>query len=91
LKKTREEIDKKIIAAGWAVQDEDLINLFEKLRVAVREGARVKKVNQGEFFYVRHSRNSWEIAVGEFIKQQAWSKVNIPKFIPVNDLQFYKL
>jgi hypothetical protein len=43
LKKTREEIDKKIIAAGWAVQDEDLINLFEKLRVAVREGARVKK------------------------------------------------
>ncbi len=34
---TREEIDKKLISAGWAIQDKTRINLFEKLGVAVRE------------------------------------------------------
>ena len=34
---TREEIDNKLIAAGWAVQDRKRINLFESLGVAVRE------------------------------------------------------
>jgi type I restriction enzyme R subunit len=34
---TREEIDQKLIAAGWVVQDKNRINLYEKLGVAVRE------------------------------------------------------
>ena len=34
---TREEIDNKLIAAGWAVQDKKRINLMEKQGVAVRE------------------------------------------------------
>ena len=34
---TREQIDAKLSAAGWTVQDKRRINLFEKLGVAVRE------------------------------------------------------
>lgn len=34
---TRQEIDNKLEAAGWAVQDKKKINLSEKLGVAVRE------------------------------------------------------
>ncbi len=34
---TREQIDEKLIAAGWAIQDKKRINLFEKTGVAVRE------------------------------------------------------
>lgn len=34
---TREEIDAKLEACGWAIQDKKRINLFEKLGVAVRE------------------------------------------------------
>lgn len=34
---TRLEIDAKLKAAGWAVQDKKKINLHEKLGVAVRE------------------------------------------------------
>jgi type I restriction enzyme, R subunit len=35
--KTREEIDAKLEAAGWVIQDKKKLNLFEKLGVAVRE------------------------------------------------------
>ena len=34
---TRQEIDAKLHAAGWAVQDKKRINLMEKLGVVVRE------------------------------------------------------
>ncbi len=34
---TREEIDQKLIAAGWVIQDKKRLNLFESLGVAVRE------------------------------------------------------
>ncbi|MDX1492069.1 MAG: type I restriction-modification enzyme R subunit C-terminal domain-containing protein [Pseudohongiellaceae bacterium] len=34
---TREEIDAKLVAAGWVVQDKKRINLHESLGVAVRE------------------------------------------------------
>ena len=34
---TRKEIDAKLEACGWAIQDKKRINLFEKLGVAVRE------------------------------------------------------
>jgi len=34
---TREEIDKKLIAAGWVIQDKKRLNLHESLGVAVRE------------------------------------------------------
>jgi len=34
---TRREIDAKLEAAGWTVQDKQRINLTEKLGVAVRE------------------------------------------------------
>ncbi|MCB1849276.1 MAG: DEAD/DEAH box helicase family protein, partial [Gammaproteobacteria bacterium] len=34
---TRKEIDRKLIAAGWAVQDKNKINLYGRLGVAVRE------------------------------------------------------
>jgi hypothetical protein len=34
---TRAEIDAKLIAAGWTIQDKKRLNLFEKLGVAVRE------------------------------------------------------
>ena len=33
----REDIDEKLTAAGWAIQDKKRLNLFEKLGVAVRE------------------------------------------------------
>lgn len=34
---TREEIDEKLIAAGWVIQDKKQLNLYESLGVAVRE------------------------------------------------------
>ena len=34
---TRQEIDKKLIGAGWAIQDKNRLNLYESLGVAVRE------------------------------------------------------
>jgi type I restriction enzyme R subunit len=34
---TRKEIDERLVAAGWVIQDKNKINLFEKLGVAVRE------------------------------------------------------
>jgi type I restriction enzyme R subunit len=34
---TREEIDQKLIAAGWVIQDKKQLNLYESLGVAVRE------------------------------------------------------
>jgi type I restriction enzyme, R subunit len=34
---TRQEIDARLEAAGWAVQDKQRINLTERLGVAVRE------------------------------------------------------
>ncbi len=34
---TREDIDKKLIAAGWVIQDKNRLNLHEALGVAVRE------------------------------------------------------
>ena len=34
---TRKEIDAKLEAAGWKVQDKSRLNLYEKLGVAVRE------------------------------------------------------
>lgn len=34
---TREDIDKKLEACGWVIQDKKRINLYEKLGVAVRE------------------------------------------------------
>jgi type I restriction enzyme R subunit len=34
---TRKEIDERFVSAGWAIQDKNKINLFEKLGVAVRE------------------------------------------------------
>ena len=34
---TREEIDAKLLSAGWVVQDKKRINLTESLGVAVRE------------------------------------------------------
>jgi hypothetical protein len=34
---TREEIDQKLIAAGWVVQDKNRVNLYEQLGVAVRD------------------------------------------------------
>ena len=34
---TREEIDEKLIASGWAIQDKKRINLHQSLGVAVRE------------------------------------------------------
>ena len=34
---TREAIDKKLELAGWAIQDKNRINLYEKLGVAVRD------------------------------------------------------
>ena len=34
---TREAIEQKLIAAGWAIQDKDRLNLQEKLGVAIRE------------------------------------------------------
>ena len=34
---TREDIDKKLIVAGWVIQDKKRLNLYESLGVAVRE------------------------------------------------------
>ena len=34
---TREEIDEKLVLAGWLIQDAKRINLVESLGVAVRE------------------------------------------------------
>ncbi|MCW8957145.1 MAG: type III restriction endonuclease subunit R, partial [Gammaproteobacteria bacterium] len=34
---TREAIDKKLIEAGWVIQDKKRLNLLESLGVAVRE------------------------------------------------------
>jgi len=34
---TREEIDNKLQAAGWVIQDKKRLNLYESLGVAVRE------------------------------------------------------
>jgi len=34
---TREEIDRKLVAPGWIIQDKKCLNLFESLGVAVRE------------------------------------------------------
>lgn len=34
---TRQQIDQKLIQAGWALQDKHRLNLYEKLGVAVRE------------------------------------------------------
>ena len=35
--KTREEIDRKLIIAGWVIQDKKRLNLYESLGIAVRE------------------------------------------------------
>jgi len=34
---TREEVDRKLIQAGWAIQDRKSLNLYESLGVAVPE------------------------------------------------------
>jgi len=34
---TREEIDRKLEAAGWVIQDKKCLNLFQSLGVAMRE------------------------------------------------------
>ena len=34
---TRIEIDEKLLAAGWIIQDKKRLNLYESLGVAVRE------------------------------------------------------
>lgn len=34
---TRKEIDRKLAAAGWVIQDKNRLNLYESLGVAVRE------------------------------------------------------
>lgn len=34
---TREEIDRKLLQAGWIIQDKKRLNLFESIGVAVRE------------------------------------------------------
>jgi len=34
---TREEIDAKLIASGWVIQDKKRLNLYASLGVAVRE------------------------------------------------------
>ena len=34
---TRQQIDDKLIAAGWLIQDKKRLNLYESLGVAVRE------------------------------------------------------
>ena len=39
---TRIEIDKKLIAAGWAIQDKSRLNLFEKLGVAETKSLETK-------------------------------------------------
>jgi hypothetical protein len=38
LKPTRGEIDRKLVAAGWAIQDKKRLNLYEKLGVAHYSG-----------------------------------------------------
>lgn len=34
---TRQEIDNKLEAAGWVIQDKNRLNLYQSLGVAVRE------------------------------------------------------
>ncbi len=59
------------------------------LREATRRGARLRKLaNDGLFMYVRHGRNAWHFAPGEYLDRRGWLPAPEPS-LPDADRAFY--
>jgi len=58
---------------------------------AVSKKARIARLpNNNVFIYVRHDTNSWRFNCGRFITIRGWKKINVPQFLPPEDLKFYQ-
>jgi glycosyltransferase involved in cell wall biosynthesis len=54
-------------------------------------GARVLRLaNAGTYVYIRHETNSWRFNCGDFGGPEGWSRVPAPRFMPREDLEFYR-
>lgn len=59
------------------------------LRQAVHRGARLCKLsNDGLFIYLRHAKNSWSFASGQYLDPRGWQRVAEP-VLPPADRAFY--
>jgi hypothetical protein len=71
--------------------DASLAEDAQFLNRAIQQGARVLRLpNDGNFVYVRHSRNAWQFAVGDYGGVEGWRRVEVPRFLPPEDLDFYQ-
>ncbi len=60
------------------------------LQTLVRRGAHLEKLaNTGTFVYVRHGTNSWRFTPGNTLDRAGWQLVDLPTFVPDQDLEFY--
>ncbi|MDH4320761.1 MAG: glycosyltransferase [Desulfobulbaceae bacterium] len=60
------------------------------LVLARRHGARLLRTDgDGIYLYIRHGRNSWQFAAGDFLDPAGWMQLPTPNFLG-EDLSFYR-
>ncbi len=58
------------------------------LRTAMRRGARLRRLANGELFiYIRHGANAWQFACGSFLDPRGWVRIGEPA-LPDVDRRF---
>jgi glycosyltransferase involved in cell wall biosynthesis len=46
--------------------------------------------NDSKLIYIRHRTNAWRFNCGKFIDPNEWQSIDIPDFVPAQDLLFYQ-
>jgi glycosyltransferase involved in cell wall biosynthesis len=71
--------------------DQSLAEDAVLMQRAITSGARVLRLaNAGTYVYVRHETNSWRFNCGDFGGPEGWSRAQPPRFMPQEDIDFYR-
>lgn len=82
---------KRLFDEGLRYPDVNLAEDAMFLRQVQRRGSRLLRVaNPGLFVYMRHSRNSWRFATGEFLDRNGWQRTARPDAFPEPVLRAFR-
>jgi glycosyltransferase involved in cell wall biosynthesis len=83
---------KRLFDEGLRYPDVNLAEDAMFLRqVQRRSGRWLRLANPGLFIYIRHGRNAWRFATGQFLDRDGWRRVPRPEAFPEPVLKTYRL
>ena len=82
---------RSLLRSGLRYRDVNIAEDAALLAQIVRIGGRLERVpNEGTFVYVRHGRNAWRFATGEFLDPRGWERTAAPEAMPAEAIERYR-